>query len=303
MGYSNRFVLCILINGVPQKELANGEVHIPFGTIYALRLRNRHNRSAAVQIYIDGENVGGEGYKIPANDKIDIKRYADKDVTFRFVDLESPEAIEHGKNGPNPDKIKGVVEARFYLAIDQPTKVEHHHYYQTVPRPYPLYPIGIPPYVYNGSLKSYSDGTIGVNSYVNANDSRLGVPDAGTCYRNISKCGNKINFCCDAATVVLPPVPSLREGATVEGHVSGQKFHQVYMDLETDFVSVKLFIKGYDPAQTPTQSVQEPIRENTGAVLYCENCGVYRENKMSKFCGNCGKMQQMEVVTTSARHG
>jgi hypothetical protein len=254
MAYTNRFVLCILVDGVPQKELANGEVHIPFGSIYSIRVRNRHKRNAAVQLFIDGENVSGEGFKVPANDKIDIHRYADKNVTFKFVDLESPEAVEFGKNGPNPDKVKGVVEARFFLEKEKLPKVEHiHHYHHyPVPEPYPHWPIR--PYI---------------------------MPWAGNTKSNTVEYGHEslVQNCKVTKSRVL------REGATVEGHASNQKFNKVHMDLETDYVSVKVFLKGYQP---DSHVVQEILQTPKDLKVFCENCGKPIENQSANFCGNCG---------------
>ena len=55
MVYSNKFVMCVLVNGKPVEELANGEVQIPFNTEYVLRFRNKNDRRAVVKFWIDGE--------------------------------------------------------------------------------------------------------------------------------------------------------------------------------------------------------------------------------------------------------
>ena len=115
MVYSNRFVACVLLNGTPQRELANGVVPIPFNSEYSLRFRNKHNRRACVKFTIDGESVCGGGYIIGANSSIDIHRHFDKDARFKFVSLDSPDAVDAGKNGPNEDGTKGLIEAKFYL--------------------------------------------------------------------------------------------------------------------------------------------------------------------------------------------
>jgi hypothetical protein len=100
MMYSNKFVMCVLVNGQPQTEKANWVVTLPFGSEYALRFRNKHSRRAVVQIYIDGENVSGAGYVVPANDYVDIKRHHDKDRAFKFVSLDSPEQWTPGRTAP-----------------------------------------------------------------------------------------------------------------------------------------------------------------------------------------------------------
>jgi len=115
MVYSNKFVMCVLVDGVPQEELSNGVVRLPFGTEYCLRFRNKHSRHAVVRLRIDGEEISGGGYIVPAHGYIDVQRPVDKDAAFKFVSLGSAEAVEFGKNGPNLDKSKGVIEASFYL--------------------------------------------------------------------------------------------------------------------------------------------------------------------------------------------
>ena len=107
--------MTIFINGTIAKELANGQINIPFGSEYKIRIRNKHNRRSVCKISIDGENISGEGFVIGANSFVDIERPVDVDRKFKFVSLDSEEAYDHGKNGPNYNKIKGVISADFAL--------------------------------------------------------------------------------------------------------------------------------------------------------------------------------------------
>ena len=152
MTYSNGFVLSVCVNGVHQTELANNVVKLPFGSEYSLRLRNRNDRRALVKIYIDGENVSGNGYVIPANDVIELKRHSDKDRAFKFVSLDSGEAADFGKDGPNEEKKKGLVEAHYWLEKEypKPPQVVHHHHdhYHPYPQPVPMpYPVPVQPWI------------------------------------------------------------------------------------------------------------------------------------------------------------
>lgn len=117
MVYFSKFVTCVLVNGQVQKELSDGIVPIHFGAEYSLRFRNKNDRRAVVKFTIDGENVSGGGYIIPANSYIDIHRHADKDAKFKFVGIDSPDAVDFGKNKSNT--INGIVEARFYFEKPQ----------------------------------------------------------------------------------------------------------------------------------------------------------------------------------------
>lgn len=148
MVYSEKFVFVVLVNGEPQDALANGELHLPFGQEFALRFRNKNNRRAVVKFTIDGEeNVcAPNGFIIEANDFIDIKRHYTRDAAFVLADLESPAAMDAGKNGPNHGKVKGTIVAHFWLEKEQEKppvvkEIHHHHdHYRPYPVPYPAPP-------------------------------------------------------------------------------------------------------------------------------------------------------------------
>lgn len=131
MAYSSKFVLTVLRDNQIQKEFADGIVPLPFGSEYALRLRNKHDRRALIKLFIDGEEVSGGGYIVPRKDKVDIFRPVDKDAAFKFVSLDSSDAADFGKSD-NKDRKKGLIEARFYLekeATPVPTHTTVHHYH------------------------------------------------------------------------------------------------------------------------------------------------------------------------------
>jgi len=266
--------MAVLVNGKPQKELNNGVVKLPFGEIYSLRFRNKNNRRAVVKFYIDGENVSGNGYIIPANDYVDIERHHDKDRQFKFVSLESEEAVDFGKNGPNHDKSKGVIEARFYLEKEKPIKIveEHHHHHHYRPRT-PIVPPYVPPY-----QPYWFDGT-GQNSPYIKGGGGSGI----TCSSNASLfSGPSINTPLDFSNLQdSVPSANLQEGCTVEGGISGQSFHSVHIDVEEDFVALKIVLMGYE-------GVVEEVVITRSEVSFCENCGAKKAKNSAKFCYNCG---------------
>lgn len=240
MVYTNKLVMCVLVNGAPQKELADGTVPLPFDTEYALRFRNRNSRRAVVRIYIDGEEVSGNGYVVPANGFIDIERHFANPTKFRFVDLESPEAIEFGKNGPNDDRSKGVIEARFFMERERPPepviiREDHHHYYPPIrpwKRPYRPYDPYYPDPIWTANSTGVVRGaTTGINmSLSSANLSakaHSGVQDM-LCFEENS----------------LRPSGPLEDGCTVEGGYSSQQFGSTYVDLEDTYTSLKLVLRG-----------------------------------------------------------
>jgi hypothetical protein len=297
MVYSNKFVMVVLVNGVPQKELANGTVPLPFGAEYSLRFRNKHNRRAVVKFYIDGENVSGNGYIINANSSVDIHRHHDKDARFKFVSLESADAVDFGKNGPNPEKIKGTIEARFQLEKERPRPVQiqnHHHHHHHYPRrtrksPPPWINPTIQPFKPTWTFNSNtlkSDGTAqeytttgggcekdyspSFPTFGDSDESMLSLHDDSK-DRTVSLCGFGFSA-----------PPPLQDGCTVEGTMSGQTFREVSIELEDDYVTLSVFLQGF------TQEHQSVPVQAPSEAIYCDNCGAKRSKKTAKFCSNCG---------------
>lgn len=270
MVYNSQFVLCVLVNGHVQKELRNGTVKLPFGCEYGIRLRNKHNdRRAVVKIFVDGENVSGNGYIIPANDAIDIERHNDRDRAFKFVDLDSPEAVDAGKNGPNYDKEKGVIEARFYL------ERERKIYHPTTPRRRrktdPRRSIR-PVWISKGDASKdvwISKGDVSKDTY------KSSTQDDQT---------SLLNFCSINPTVSSSDFVDFEDGCTVEGNATGQQFGCEYIDTETDFVSCRVFLQGY----VSDEPVHVHVNKPSADVAYCDNCGTKRARKSSNFCHKCG---------------
>lgn len=279
MVYSNKFVVCILVNGTPQNELANGVVKLPFGTEYSLRFRNKHSRRAVVKIFVDGENVSGGGYIIPANDHVDIKRHWDKDRAFKFVSLDSPEAVDDGKNGPNPDKSKGLIEAHFYLEKEQPVHhwyypyktEEHHHHHHHYPKPDPWrWKFASPP-IYGpcdnfGGTAEYSSGPISHLSDSVGEGTRTTCSNSGPDYAaggfesaGKQRTNRALLKTCSAGPELAapPPTPELQDGCTVMGESTGQRFSTTYIDLEDSYTTLKIFLQGWEDERPPVCRVPD----------------------------------------------
>lgn len=291
MVYSNKFVMAVLLNGLPQKELANGVVKLPFGAEYALRFRNKNNRRAVVKIYVDGENVSGGGYVVPANDHIDIKRHHDVDRAFKFVSLDSGEAVEHGKNGPNPDKMKGTIEARFYFEKERPyvapvQEIHHHHWdwYRPI-RPTPM------PYIkpYQPYWSTCDDSSVEETktSYGMSSQKRMRNGPGGSCggtsmscnagpsasyssdqipMRDAAPASFGITTDCFIGAEACAKPPELKDGCTVEGYSTGQDFTTTYVSLEDTYTSLSIFLQGFEeekrPAKAKTKKVESLEDEN-----------------------------------------
>jgi hypothetical protein len=273
MVYSNKFVMCVLVNGAPQSELANGVVKLPFGAEYSLRFRNKNNRRAVVKFFIDGENVSGEGYVVPANDSVDIKRHHGKDSSFKFVSLESEEAIDHGKNGPNPDKVKGTIEARFYFEKEQPkysyTKeiVHHHHHYPRPIRPnYPIWNGAADSFYLNTAGGSSLEASVNTNLDMSATKSSTEATRRPRDIRRSRACGQS---CGDNQVTTQSAISEsvLKDGCTVEGNYTGQTFRTVNIELEDTYTTLQVFLQGYEPeVQTAVYTKPHVINEGISSL-------------------------------------
>jgi hypothetical protein len=300
MVYSNKFVMCVLVDGTPQQELANGVVKLPFGAEYALRFRNKNDRRAVVKIYIDGENVSGEGYIVKANDHVDIKRHWDKDRSFKFVELDSPEAVDAGKNGPNADKTKGVIEARFYLEKErvyytQPVRTpyvyldQHHHHHHHYPQPQPVWPRPQPyPYVYCSADADRSHGEIklgDVGGNVECSGLRAGdaLKSKGATRSFASGIGERLTrsrvksepktLTCNDSDVQTNynPVADLRDGCTVEGGSTGQTFGTEAIEVEDTCTTLKVFLQGFEGDVVHTAPARKTNKDSKVGELEAEN--------------------------------
>jgi hypothetical protein len=274
MVYSNKCVVAVLVNGQVQKELADGTVQIPFNSEYVLRFRNKNDRRAVVKFTIDGENVSGSGYVIEANSYTDIRRHSDKDVAFKFVSLDSEDAIDFGKNGPNTDRSKGVIEASFYLEKERPktiVKEVHHHHDYYYPRP--ILPIDPYPYPrrrdiwYSSTIDSSGGAAGGMPSaeghtlgkyemHGGSNSINFGNTkslDSGSRPRSRSRVSGSACSVSHNETFLrsAPPasnfVGEVKDGCTVEGNYTGQTFTYCNVDTEETCTTLRIVLKGYEP--------------------------------------------------------
>jgi len=312
MAYSNRFVVSILVNGKIQKELNDSTVELPFDTEYSIRFRNKHrDRRAVVKLYIDGEEQSKNGYVIQPNSYVDIERNSYSPRKFLFVAPDSTEAQDFGKDPENKDRLNGVIEARFYLEKAKPVEVHHHHHHEKKTPWYRRRDIHHHHHHYDGHITNwdmtwFSDPTTddcppipseihccgGGGTTSSAVPPTIqyqagGVVQPETAPADAELLNSSFGFAdaaptakrCRAKREVTP-------GVTVEGSYSSQRFRKVDIDLEEQFTTVKVFLRGHQ--QEEIAEIQEG--GGFGAVKggYCPNCGAKRKPAKANFCHVCG---------------
>ena len=94
--YGNKLAAAIKVNGKVLREFKD-TVYIPFGSEYAITLRNLHTTRAVVSVYIDGDNMVPGGLVLNPGQSIDLERsIRNNNLTEgnRFKFIERTEKIE-----------------------------------------------------------------------------------------------------------------------------------------------------------------------------------------------------------------
>lgn len=73
MMYGNKLAAAIKVNGKVLREFKD-TVYIPFGSEYAITLKNLHTTRAVVHVYIDGDNIVPGGLVLNAGQSVDLER-------------------------------------------------------------------------------------------------------------------------------------------------------------------------------------------------------------------------------------
>ena len=256
MAYDSQFVLAILHNGSPVREIY-GAVHLPFHSEYKVRLKNKNSVRAKARVWIDGRQVSNLGdFILQPHQTLDLERFLDQSLDsgnkFQFVPLS-----DRRVNDPT-DHANGLVKVEFYKE-----KLPNWQFViSEAPKRDPWYPISGDKRMFGNSNMIPCSTSINVGSTTYTN--------------NVNSC----NFVADSYADA---------GATVEGEVSNQGF--VYAnDFETETFPVVLTLKlrgvsnltRYEPEIIRSP---KPVKEKK---RFCSTCGK-RRNKMShKFCPVCG---------------
>lgn len=277
--FSNGYAVAIVRNGSVVETRQDGQVAVPFGGDYAVRLINKNSRRAVATIHIDGRNVSGNGFIVPAFGSVDITRPADKPVNFRFASVDSGAAAAHGKAGPDVDGSKGLV-----LVEWRPERY-------------------IPPYstgylgAYAGPASTlsnrghdyeYDKSTLHSRKPADTNQCtpRRITKDSGTLSMNaaVPTCGGIVLPDTNNIGMSFAPSPEpkreLSSGVTVEGGYSSQTFNRVHftVDENVPVTVTTLKLMGY------TEAEGIPIN----GTAKCPECRTKTAKNTDKFCRNCG---------------
>lgn len=280
--YSAGFVVNVIVDGKMQEVSKDGIISVKFGSEYVIRLQNKNNRRAVAKVFIDNINQCGAGVVIPAYSYADLERPLDKEFKFKFVSTESGQAADAGKS-KNYNGEKGVLRFEFRLEKEYKPYIPPYQYHEPWKKGGPY--SGLEPFFFNNEGR-------GVEQSWNSNHRNDSLVDADTSSFESTTCdfdpverevktsgGINLPKGFESKRSYAPPKQG-RDGCTVSGEKSSQKFTSVTIDLEdSPPVLLQLTLKGWDENSLPVFD---------GKSVYCSGCGKKASRSTDKFCSRCG---------------
>jgi hypothetical protein len=256
MMYSNNFAAALLVDGKVLREFGD-IVYLPFGSEYAIRLKNLNNTRALVHIEIDGQKVTDSGLVVDAYKTSDLERFirnGNLKTGNRFKFIERSQKVEEHRGIGVED---GIISIRYEF---ESSAVPYVH-------------IAATPSVY----RDYSPKTF----YAKGCSSGDLVGGASM----DSFMGATLNSvqCSSNTSATSYSVPANETGITVEGSVSKQSFSSTYWkgtQGPTHALNIRLLGETAD-----NQKVREPVTVKT--KIECKTCGTVNP-ATAKFCSECG---------------
>ncbi len=272
--YSAGFVVNVIVDGKMQEVSKDGIISVKFGSEYVIRLQNKNNRRAVAKVFIDDINQCGAGVVIPAYSYADLERPLDKEFRFKFVSTDSGQAADAGKS-KNYNGEKGVLRFEFKLEKEYKPYIPPINYNHPYRDEYSKG--GFEPFFFNNNVR----GKERVDN--NTHKTSCSFDESTACdfepeEREVKTCGGILSK--GIRSRGYEPPKQGRDGCTVSGDKSNQKFTSVTIDLEDSSpVVLQVTLKGWDENSLPVFD---------GKSVYCSGCGKKAVKSTDKFCSRCG---------------
>ena len=247
MMYGNKLAAAIKVNGKVLREFKD-TVHIPFGSEYAITIKNLNTTRAVVNVFIDGDNMVPGGLVLNAGQSIDLERsIKNNNLTEgnRFKFIERTGAVEQHRGIGVED---GLVRIEYQFEL-------------------PVFISSIAP-VYNKTWDTHVYPQGGIMRGLSGSTGDWASP-VGATYSSTNASLNSINVSAQATNDV---------GITVPGSKSTQSFQTTYvgtLDPTRHNLVFKLF----------GGTVPKPITVKHKPK--CVTCGK-QNKATAKFCVECG---------------
>ncbi len=160
MMYGNKLAAAIKVNGKVLREFKD-TVHIPFGSEYAITIKNLHTTRAVVNVYIDGDNMVPGGLVLSAGQSVDLERsIKNGNLTEgnRFKFIERTGSVEQHRGIGVED---GLVRIEYQFEQPRPIINVSDLYWKSTPQ----WSSNTPYYSTNSTLRSMNiSGSVGTSA-------------------------------------------------------------------------------------------------------------------------------------------
>lgn len=266
--YYNDVAVAILAGNQTIRESRNGEIFLPFGSEYKIRIKNHSNVRIKADVKIDGMTAF-DGLVVGAYNSIDLERFClDGDMNsghkFKFVhkdhtDVQDPSSGENGIvtvdiNWECPPVVVNTFIADLPIEPIGPIEDWHPMFWHDMPIP-AQYPYGVTFSYSNNMSKGSGGGTV-------------------NCCGSSQAHNVQINYLSSAA-------PVGQEGATIAGGHSNQAFSGTYFNQDYTRSTKNFTFKLLAPKSGQNWTVKST------RFLYCPECGK-KNGRNNRYCVSCG---------------
>ena len=273
--YNQKLAAAIKVNGKVLREFKD-TVYIPFGSEYAITIKNLHTTRAVVNVYIDGDNMVPGGLVLNAGQSVDLERSVKNgNLTEgnRFKFIERSGAVEQHRGIKLED---GLVRIEYQFEQARPV-INVAPVWTTTQNPW-----NTPYYGVTGSTGSFNVNGVMRNVDTSKGETARAVAAAATnatlSTMNISASAGDVH---DGMATMDSFVNDV--GITVPGSRSTQTFQSTTVGiLESAVHNIVLKLVG-DLGDNKPVEVAVTVKHKPK----CVTCG--KQNKhTAKFCAECG---------------
>ncbi len=269
MVFQKNFVVVVKCGGKVLREREGNTVYLPFGSEFALSLKNLNSRRASVLVSIDGTDVlFGKSLILEPNSEVSLERFLrDNDQGNRFKFIQKTKEIADYRGDRIDDGLVRV-EYRFEQAAPEVRVIRTDWRDWWYPRPWPHGP-WVNPWI------TYTYISCPVSGTLTSASSETPSGNIGT--QVLCNCSN-------TGPMAESAQPAPEEGITVPGSISNQGFRQGYIGtLEANSEVITLRLRGYQSGKDV--QVNEPLTVKD--KFKCATCGRFSKSS-AIFCANCG---------------
>ncbi len=262
MVFQKNFVVVVKCGGKVLREREENTVYLPFGSEFALSLKNLNSRRASVLVSIDGTDIlFGKSLILEPNSEVSLERFLrDNDQGNRFKFIQKTKEIADYRGDRIDDGLIRV-EYRFEQAALEVRIINDYHWQWN------QWPWELRPWPYYWPKITYTYGTFMPTSSMSDGSS-----------------SQVLCNCTNSGPVAESAQPAPEEGITVLGSISNQGFRQGYIGtLEANSEVITLRLRGYQPDKGV--QVEEPLTVKD--KFKCATCGRFSKSSAT-FCANCG---------------